>query len=56
MCEFCKYQKLANRKQQHLPKRWEEDYDEDEEDDDEDDPRCDFEKEPSMANGWFYNL
>lgn len=59
MCDFCNFaNKQHGNSHSHPISREITDrlFDEWSEDDYEDDPRCDFEKDPSLANGWFFNL
>ena len=56
MCDYCDVIRHMQQCKKFVPKAIpvDDDY-EDDEDEDLPDPRCDFEKDPSLANGWFYN-
>ena len=60
MCDLCNFARSQHSKgygrtiNREMTDRFVNDWDIPEDDDD--DPRCDFEKDPSMANGWFFNI
>lgn len=60
MCDMCNFARSQHPKNygRHIGVGLSNKYvgDWDEQEDDDDDPRNDYEKDPSLANGWFYNL